>query len=146
MKKQYFIFFLLGLLALSKPASAQIDSTVKLANKRIVPPFVSDGQSHRAFLLPDQSAEFQLTLFAGTTYRISAACGNKDGNVIYNLYAYDPATGTRQQLIYSSSGHHAAPYWDFKVNATIDVVIEAKLNPAASLPSGFVVVAVGFKR
>ena len=128
-----------------KPASAQVDTTIRLAARNIVPPFVSDGQAYRAFILPDQSAEFQVTLFAGTTYRISAVAGNKYGNVIFNLYAFNPNTGQRQ-LVYSSEQHNAAPYWDFKVNCTMEAVIEAKLNPAAGLPSGFVAIAVGFKQ
>jgi hypothetical protein len=147
MKKQLFFLFVVvcGLLAFNNEAKAQCDSTVKLCSKRIIPPFVSDGQTYRALVMSGQNAEFQTTFFAGTTYRIAAASGMTDGNLIFSVYAYDPATGERQ-LIFTNSQHSYAPYWDFRVNSTVEVVIEASINPASGKDSGCAVLMIGFQQ
>lgn len=146
MKKHIlFLFLCVGVFLFNQHASAQLDSTIKLANKNIVSPFVSDGQAYRAMVISGQNAEFPATFFSGTTYRISVASGNTEGNVIFSVYYSDPATGDRQ-LIYTNSQHNNASYWDFKVNSTAEVVIEASLNPASGKDSGFVVMAIGFKQ
>ncbi|CAN5836355.1 hypothetical protein BH11BAC7_BH11BAC7_05050 [soil metagenome] len=147
MKKQFLLFLFLfsGLMAFNTSAFAQLDSTTRLATKYIASPFVSNGQSYRAMILTGQNAEFQTTFFSGTTYRVAAASGSSEGNLNFSIYAYDPATGQRD-LIFSSAQHNNAPYWDFKVNSTVEVVIEASLNPASGKASGFAVIAVGFKQ
>jgi hypothetical protein len=147
MKKQFilFLFLFTGLMAFNTHAYAQLDSTTKLTTKYIVPPFVSNGQSYRALVLSGQSAEFQTTFFAGATYRIAAASGNTEGNLIFSVYAFDPATGHRD-LIFTNAQHNNAPYWDFKVTSTAEVVIEAQLNPASGKDSGFAVISIGFKQ
>jgi hypothetical protein len=147
MKKQFllFTFILFGLIAFSKHAAAQLDSTTHLCTRHIVPPFVSDGQTYRALVTSNENAEFHATFFSGTTYRIAAASGTTEGNVIFSVYSYDPNTGDRQ-LIFTNSQHGNAPYWDFKVNSTVEVVIEASLNQASGKDSGFIVMAIGFKQ
>lgn len=147
MKKQILTFILVisGFFGFQQVANAQCDTTAKLCSRHIIPPFVSDGQTYRALVLSNQTAEFQTTFFAGTTYRIAAASGMSDGNLIFSIYSYDPATGDRQ-LIFTNSQHSYAPYWDFKINATVEVVIEASLNPASGKDSGCAVVLVGFKQ
>ncbi|CAN5270330.1 hypothetical protein BH09BAC5_BH09BAC5_14880 [soil metagenome] len=134
-----------GLIAFNTNASAQLDSTTKLATRHIVPPFVSDGQTYRAMVTTGQNAEFHATFFSGTTYRLGAASGNADGNLIFSVYSYDPNTGERQ-LLFTNSQHNNAPYWDFKVTSTVEIVIEASLNPASGKDSGFAIMAIGFKQ
>ncbi len=148
MKKHLFLFIciLSGVVLFSNRAEAQMcDSTAKLAIKHIVPPFVSDGQTYRALVLSGQNAEFHATFFSGTTYRIAAASGTTQGNLIFSIYSYDPNTGERQ-LIFTNSQHNNAPYWDFKVNTTVEVVIEASLNPASGKDSGCAVLMIGFRQ
>jgi hypothetical protein len=147
MKKQFLltIFIITGLIGFNHRAAAQLDSTTHLCTRYIVPPFVSDGQTYRALVMSGQNAEFHATFFAGTTYRIAAASGTTEGNLIFSIYSYDPNTGDRQ-LIFTNSQHNNAPYWDFKVNSTVEVVIEASLNPASGKDSGFAVMAIGFKQ
>lgn len=147
MKKQFLTFVLLisGFLGFQQIANAQCDSTAKLCSRHIIPPFMSDGQTYRALVLAGQNAEFQSTFFAGTTYRIAAASGLTDGNLIFSIYAYDPATGNRE-LIFTNSQHGNAAYWDFKVNTTVEVVIEASLNPTSGKDSGCAVMLIGFKQ
>jgi hypothetical protein len=147
MKKQVlaFVLVLTGLIAFQQRASAQCDSTSKLCSKHIIPPFVSDGQTYRALVLAGQNAEFHTTFFAGSTYRVAGASGLTDGNLIFSIYSYDPNTGDRQ-LIFTNSQHNYAPYWDFKVNSTVEVVIEASLNPSSGKDSGCAVMLIGFKQ
>ena len=147
MKKQLLIsvFLLAVICAFHQPAAAQCDSTVSLCAKHIVPPFVSDGQTYRALVLSGQNAEFHTTFFAGSSYRIAAGSGFTEGNLVFSIYSYDPATGERF-LIFTNSQHNYAPYWDFKVNSTVEVIIEASLNRASGKESGCAVVLIGFKQ
>ncbi|HEU4719027.1 MAG TPA: hypothetical protein VFU15_14385 [Bacteroidia bacterium] len=146
MKKVYFLLFaLIGVFGFSVRSSAQCDSTVKICNSHIIPPFVSDGQTYRALILSGQDAEFSTTFFAGTTYRIAAASGMSEGNIIFSIYSSDPNTGERK-LLFTNSQHNNAAYWDFKVNTTVEVVIDAGLNPASGKASGCAVMLIGFKQ
>lgn len=120
-------------------------NTAKLCAAHIVSPFVSDGQTYRALLIAGQEAEFHATFFAGTTYRVAGATGDAEGNLTFSLYSVDPNTGQRD-MIFTNSQHSNAPYWDFKVNSTIEVAITAALNPASGKESGCAVVLVGFKQ
>jgi hypothetical protein len=149
MKKQFLLllFLFTGLMAFNTQVAAQasMDSTIKLTTRHIVPPFVSDGQVYRALVMSGQNAEFHATFFAGTTYRIAGASGATEGNLNFSVYSYDPNTGERF-LIFSNSQHNNAAYWDFKVTSTVEVVIEASLNPASGKASGFAVISIGFKQ
>ena len=37
--------------------------------------YIPDGQFYRALLNEDETAEFELTLYGGTTYRVAACTG-----------------------------------------------------------------------
>ncbi|MFM2019023.1 MAG: hypothetical protein RL007_2679 [Bacteroidota bacterium] len=147
MKKIIALFVLLAAVTFIAPFSgAQMcDQQAKIAGAHIIPPYVSDGQTYRAFVTAGQTAEFHATFFAGTTYRIAGATGEGDGNLIYSVYSVDPNTGERA-LIFTNSQHNNAPYWDFKVTTTVEVAIEASLNPASNKESGCAVLLIGFKQ
>lgn len=136
-----------GITAVAPTTNAQelCAGTAKLCASYIVAPFVSDGQSYRALLIAGQDAEFHATFFKGTTYRIAGATGETEGNLTFSLYSYDPNTGQRD-MIYTNSQHNNAPYWDFKVNSTVEVAITATLNPASGKESGCAVLLIGFKQ
>lgn len=138
---------LMGVTALAPNSNAQemCAGTAKLCAAHIVPPFVSDGQTYRAFILAGQEAEFHATFFAGTTYRLAGATGETEGNLIYSIYAVDP-TITDRPLLFSSAQHNNSPYWDFKVNTTVEVAIVATLNPSYNKESGCAVLLIGFKQ
>lgn len=103
--------------------------------------YISDGQSYRALLRGEQRAEFRTTLFEGTTYRL-AACSDTSasGNLIFNVLDKE------RNQIFSNANHGLAPYWDFKVPHTMDVIIEAQIAPSANKASGCAVLLVGFKK
>lgn len=101
--------------------------------------FVSDGQVYKAFLDEQQTAEFNTTLYGGTTYRIATSAGDKDNYIIFNVYDKE------RNLIFTNEDFANAPYWDFKVVNTIDCSIEARLDLDKKV-SACAVLLIGFKR
>lgn len=120
-------------------SNAQCDITADVCGKHITDDFLSDGQHYRALLLTDQVAEFNATLYGGTTYRISACSGTQDGNLLFRVYDKE------RNLIFRNKVHSNAPYWDFQLESSMDVIIEAELDPIAG-GSGCAVMLIGFKR
>ena len=86
----------------------------------------------------DQTAEFHLTLYGGSVYRFGGCSGLENGNLIFRLYDEE-----RNEL-FSNAEQQMAPYWDFKVNSTLDIIVEANLN-LEKISSGCAVLLVGFK-
>ena len=116
---------------------AQCDTIASVCAKHIMAPFISDGQQLRALLLAEQNAEFHTTFYGGGTYRIAACTGLKDGNLVFSVFDEE------RNLLFSNKDVKNAPYWDFKVNSTLDVILEATL---AGAQSGCAVVLIGFKQ
>jgi len=128
------------LTATSFSSKAQCDTIAKVCAKHIIASFISDGQQYRSLLLnPDETAEFKTTFFGETVYLIAACSGLTDGNLIFNIYDQE------HNIIFTNKDVKNAPYWDFKVKSTVDVIIEAKLDPANS-GSGCAVLLIGFKQ
>ncbi len=125
-------------------SSAQIADTVaSVCAKHFASQFISDGQQYRALLMnADETAEFHVTLYGGTLYRIAACSGLKDGDLVFSVYDTD----TERNLLFTNKDFKNAPYWDFKINNTLDCVIEAKLDNEGSKSSGRAVVLIGFKQ
>ena len=135
------------LLVSSTNAQENCDSLVSVCKKNLrVPPkgektsvYVSDGQTYRAFLDEEQTAEFQTTFYGGNTYRISASAGTKENYVIFEVY------DSQNNLIFSNIDQKNAPYWDFKVESTLDVIINMRLD-AEKKSSGCAIMLIGFKQ
>ncbi len=138
--------FLLGA-GLTEVNGQSCDSLVGVCKKDLGKPskkdknalFISDGQTYRAFLDEEQYAEFYTTFFKGGTYRIAASAGTKDKYVIFEVY------DSGMNLIFSSKDHGNTPYWDFKVENTVDITIQVKLDPDKK-SSGCGVMLIGFKQ
>jgi len=101
--------------------------------------FISDGQVYRAFLDEDQTAEFGVTFYGNSTYRIASSAGNEDNFVIFEIYDKD------RNLLFSNYEHANAPFWDFEIESTIDCTIEVRLDLNKKL-SGCVRMMIGFER
>ena len=84
-------------------------------------------------------AEFDLTLFGGSTYRVAACSGDSDGILLFSVFDKD------RNLLYTNKEHSSAPYWDLAITNTLDVSIEASLDPSKA-GSGCAVMLVGFKK
>lgn len=108
-------------------------------DKKLNRVFISDGQVYRAFLDEDQAAEFEITLYGGSTYRIAASAGVDDNYLIFEIYDHE------RNLLFTNMDYNNAPYWDFKVESTIDCYVEAKLDMNKKL-SGCAIMMIGFEK
>jgi hypothetical protein len=102
-------------------------------------PFISDGQVYQAFVDVEQSAEFKVTLFGGSFYRIATTAGKRDNYVIFSVYDMD------RNLLFTNEDFNNKPYWDFKIENTIDCFVEARIDIDKKV-SGCLVVLLGFQR
>lgn len=138
MKSKYIIFLFICLFS-TFSSIAQSDVTLKNCTKYLNPDFISDGQQYKALLSGGEVAEFHSTFYANNHYRIVAATGKDEGNVIFSIYDQE------NHLIFTNKDHKNTPYWDFKFENTINCTIEAKLN-RRHVSSGFVMILIGFKQ
>ncbi|HEY0978686.1 MAG TPA: hypothetical protein VGE21_14540 [Flavobacteriales bacterium] len=120
-------------------ASAQCDTIASICEKHIAAAYIPDGQFYRALLREDEVAEFELTLFGGTTYRVAGCSGLSDGNLVFSVLDKD------RNVLFTNKDHNNDPFWDLVVAHTLDVTIEASLDPS-KLGSGCAVMLVGFKK
>lgn len=119
-------------------ANAQADTLMKHCSKHLPNTYISDGQVYQTPISNDETAEFNLTFYGGSTYRVAACAGLEDGNLIFTIYDRD------HNELFCSAEHNNTPFWDFKFADTVDCLIEARLaNPNDN--SGFAILLVGFK-
>jgi hypothetical protein len=143
MKKQViFLVIFCAVMFSYRSANAQCDSIASSCAKRnIDPSFISDGQLYRALLVnADETAEFHVTFYGGTIYRIAACSGMSDGNLVFNIY------DSQRNLLFTNGAYQNAPYWDFTIKSTVDCIINAQLNPTTNSGSGCAVILIGFKQ
>ena len=139
MKKLVLILFAtLSLSLISNDSKAQCDTIATICTQHFTNEYLSDGQEYRALLLDDQTAEFNLTLYGGSVYRFGACSGLESGNLLFRLY------DSQRNEIFSNRNHEIAPFWDFEVENTLEVIVEANLNPQKA-SSGCAVLLIGFK-
>lgn len=100
--------------------------------------FVSDGQVYRAFL-DNETAEFKTTLYGGSLYRIAASAGLKDNYVIFTIKDIDG------NILFTNRDYKNAPYWDFKIESTVQVSVETNLDRDKKI-SGCSVMMIGFQK
>lgn len=140
MKKIFSILAIIFCMLSAKQSLAQCDTIANICAKHLAEKFISDGQQYRALLLnTDETAEFHATFYGGSHYRIAACSGLSDGNLIFSVF------DTERNLLFSNNEYKNAPYWDFKVISTLEVIIEARLD-GANQGSGCAVVLIGFKQ
>ena len=123
----------------------ECDSLVNVCYEYLAPTksdgkvFISDGQVYKAFVDAEQSAEFKVTLYGGSLYRIATTAGTKDDYVIFNVYDQD------RNLLFSNADEDNHPFWDFKIDNTLDCYVEAYLDIDKKV-SGCLVVLIGFNK
>lgn len=133
------LLFIALLLGSFYQLSAQCDSTAALAHHYLNEEFIPDGQSYRALVFDSQIAEFETTFFGNSTYRIAAYGGMEQGQLIFSLYDEE------DNLLFSNEEYQNSPYWDFEIESTLDVRLEAKLDKTKQ-SSGCAVLLVGFEK
>ncbi len=140
MKKLFIAALITGFSAISFNAKAQMcDTIADFCGKFFTSAYVSDGQSYRALLANEDIASFETTFYGGTQYRISACSGFGEGALVFKLF------DSEKNEIFNSASHGNTPYWDFKVESTIECTIEANLDQTYT-KSGCAVVLIGFKQ
>jgi len=143
MKKLIALFTLLLVAGLSK--AQECDSLANICYKHLSVDaatgkiFISDGQVYKAFVDAEQAAEFKVTLYGGSLYRIATTAGIKDNYVIFNVYDQE------RNLLFSNKDFKNKPYWDFKIDNTLDCYIEAYLDIDKKV-SGCIVILIGFQK
>ncbi len=119
-------------------ADAQADTLLKFCARHIPSSYISDGQVYQTPISADETAEFHVTFYGGSTYRLAACSGIEDGNLVFTVY------DSERNELFCNADHRDAPYWDFKFGSTVDCVIEARLGEKAP-NSGFAILLIGFK-
>ena len=140
MKKIIFKYslFLALFVSFAGQVNAQCDTIAAVCYENFTREYLSDGQEYRALLFDDQTSEFHLTLYGQSTYRFAACSGLFSGNLIFRVYDEE------RNKIFVSSEHENAPYWDFNVTSTLEIIAEGNLN-LDEVESGCAVLLVGFK-
>jgi len=133
------ILLVAGFLGLVGSAVAQCDTEAKLCDRYFDQSFISDGQEYRALLHSDQVAEFQTTLFGGNVYRMVSCSGEEAGELIFTLKDQEG------NELFDSSNFGNTPYWDFNIESTAEVTINARLDKNKK-SSGCAVILLGFKQ
>lgn len=139
MKLKIRIITLLAGLFVSASAFSQCDTIADICSKHQTTEFISDGQQYRALLRTDEVAEFELTLYGGSKYRVSACSGLSDGNLIFTILDQE------RNILFSNNEFEMSPYWNFEVSSTINAIVEARLKPSDS-ESGCAVLLIGFRQ
>jgi hypothetical protein len=139
MKLKIKLISVLAALFISSAAFSQCDTIADICVKHISSDFISDGQQYRALLRTDEMAEFEVTLYGGSKYRISACSGFTDGNLIFTIL------DQQRNVLFSNNEYEMSAYWDFEVASTINAIIEAKLKPSEA-ESGCAVLLIGFQQ
>ena len=132
------ILAVLGALLVPCGASAQADTLLNFCARHIPSSYISDGQVYQTPISSDETAEFHVTFYGGSTYRLAACSGLKDGDLVFTVY------DSERNELFCNADHKDAPYWDFKFGSTVDCVIEARLGDRAP-DSGFAILLIGFK-
>jgi hypothetical protein len=139
MKRTFYIGSLLLLMIAVFPfkVNSQEDAVVMNCLGQLKAPFVVTGQPLKAFLTGDEVAEFHTTFFEGNVYRI-VACSQQSENVIFSVYDKD------HNLIFSNDDLANTNFWDFKMEGSVECIVEAKLN-SKKTSSGMAMLMIGFK-
>ncbi|TRX70666.1 hypothetical protein [Carboxylicivirga sp. M1479] len=139
MKKHTVTLLLFAILFVLSPFKLNSQEDVLFSNciSQLRSPYIASGQPFKAFLTGSEVAEFHTTFFSGSMYRI-VACSHQDNNILFSIYDKE------RNLLFSNEDYEATGSWDFKVEGSVECIVEAKLNPNIS-SSGIAMLMIGFK-
>jgi hypothetical protein len=140
------IYFVVFSLLLASPilSNAQCKNFAKKVCKLELAPYIHDGNFNAAILTEGEDAELFKTFYAGQEYRI-AVCGSESlTKVEFKVMDVD------KRVLYSNVSRNFSPSWDFKVEATqqliISVIVHSNPNSRPdNLSSGCVSIMFGLK-
>lgn len=137
--KKSLLIIILSIIALPILSVAQIENTIAKCQEHIVEPYVSDGQYYTVLLNEEDVAEFYVTFYGGTVYRLVGYCGTEAGNLVFSVYDQE------RNLLFTNRDFENTPSWDFKFENSMDCIIEAELD-SKDITSGIAVMLIGFKQ
>lgn len=137
--KRIILIVTFALLIAPFAATAQMESAVEKCQEYIQEPYISDGQYYTALLCEEDIAEFYVTFFGKTIYRLVGYCGTDEGNLAFSVYDQE------RNLLFTNRDFENTPYWDFKFDNTMDCIIEAEID-SKEMSSGMAVMLIGFKQ
>ena len=139
--KEIRYLLMLAVLAIAAPKmlTAQVDSSIKMCQTHMNDSYVSDGQSYTVLLNQEDIAEFYVTFYGGTIYRLVGYCGTDAGNLAFSVYDQD------RNLLFTNRDFENTPCWDFKFENAMDCIIEAEID-SKDITSGIAVMLIGFKQ
>lgn len=138
MKRSLTTLFLIATLMLTPfKLNSQEDVLFNSCLDQLKSPFIASGQPFKAFLTGTEVAEFHTTFFAGSLYRVVAS-SHQEGTVFFSIYDKD------RNLLFSNENYESANFWDFKIEGSVECIVEARLNPEKTT-SGIALLMVGFR-
>jgi hypothetical protein len=106
-------------------------------------PYIHDGNFNAAILTEGEDAELFKTFYAGQEYRISVCGSESIPKVEFIIMDVD------RKVLYSNAKQNFATSWDFKVEATQQLIIVVKVpasdDKSAEIASGCVAIMFGLK-
>ncbi|NVO10283.1 MAG: hypothetical protein HXX16_10010 [Bacteroidales bacterium] len=122
---------------------AQCKNFAKKICKQELAPYIHDGNFNAAILTEGEDAELFKTFYAGQEYRISICCEESLRKVEFKIFDVD------KKLLYTNANNNYATSWDFKVEATQQLIIVVKIpsdEKNTDIPvSGCVAIMFGLK-
>lgn len=122
---------------------AQCKNFAKKVCRLELKPYTHDGNYNAAILNEGEEAELFKTFYAGQEYRI-AVCGSESlCNVEFQVMDVD------RTVLYTNKTNGYKPTWDFKVEATQQLIILVKVcersDTSQEVESGCVAIMFGLK-
>ncbi len=143
MKSLAYIAIVSLLLGASFSGVAQCKNFAKKICKQELAPYIHDGNFNAAILTEGEDAELFKTFYAGQEYRISICCEESLRKVEFKIFDVD------KKLLYTNANNNYATSWDFKVEATQQLIIVVKIpsdEKNTDIPiSGCVAIMFGLK-
>ncbi len=143
MKSLAYIAIVCLFLAASLTGVAQCKNFAKKICKQELAPYIHDGNFNAAILTEGEDAELFKTFYAGQEYRISICCEESLRKVEFKVFDVD------KKLLYTNANNNYATSWDFKVEATQQLIIVVKIpsdEKNTDIPtSGCVAIMFGLK-
>ncbi len=109
-------------------------------------PYIYTGQLNSVEMSEGESAELNITFYAGQEYRVIVCGSSVLGELNFNILDKD------RKAIFNNKYHKNSQSWDFKVNATEEYIIEIivpkskSYRVAAMNNMGCVAILTGFKK
>lgn len=119
-------------------ANAQVEQIEDRVRGYLDKTYISDGQIYRVMLNYEEEGEFDVTLFAGTQYRIAMSSTLSQSSLSFSVL--DP----ERNVLYTNSDFDNTPFWDLIFTSTIDCKIQVKIDDKQKR-SGIAVMMIGYK-